>query len=748
MSEPLVTIDFSSFVRPTEQGLASMDLAIDGVDCAACMVDIEGTMRAVPGLVSARLNLTTHRLRLVWDANKTHASALVDALAKGGYRAYPFEQSRVELEETRRTQWLLKCLGVAGFAAMNIMLLSVSVWSGNANDMTPETRDFFHWLSALIALPAAAYAGQPFFRSALASMRAGKLNMDFPISLGILLALTMSVVETALHGTEAYFDSAIMLLVFLLAGRYLDQAMRKRTRAAAGNLAALKGEIAQLLDADGVMVAVPVAVLKAGDHILVRPGDRVPADGIILSGTSEMDTSLVTGETLRARVASGARVYAGAMNFDGALTIAVTAAGEGTMLDEVARLVEKAGEGRSRYRRLADRAARVYAPVVHVTAASTLVFWLFLGVGFHYAIIVAISVLIITCPCALALAVPAVQVVAAGHLFRAGIYLNSADALERLAEIDTIVFDKTGTLTLPEPNVINASEIAPELLGLAVRLAQSSRHPLAHAVARLATGAVPFDGAEEVPGAGVHALVDGMDVRLGSAAFCGAGVHLPASPDVSLIHLRYGNRHAAIEIRQSLRPDARATIELLRVRGFDVQILSGDRPEAVAPLAEQLGIEQAEGGVNPAQKIAVIEALRDQGRKVLMVGDGMNDAPALAAAYASLSPITAADLAQAQADAVFLSDRLLPVAQALDIARQSRALMRQNLWIAVIYNAFAVPLAIAGYVTPLIAAAAMSGSSILVTLNALRMRGLARHTEKPRVLPVRGPLTLAAGERR
>ena len=748
MSDLREAIDFSSFVRTAEAGRASMDLAIDGVDCAACMEDIEGSMRAVPGIVSARLNLTTHRLRLIWDGDKTNASDLVTALAKGGYRAYPFEQSRVEQEEARRTQWLLKCFGVAGFAAMNIMLLSVSVWSGNVTDMTPETRDFFHWLSALIALPAAAYAGQPFFRSALASMRAGKLNMDFPISLGILLALTMSVVETALHGAEAYFDSAIMLLLFLLTGRYLDQAMRKRTRAAAGNLAALKGEIAQRLGEDGALVAVPVSVLKEGDHILVRPGDRVPADGIVLSGTSEMDTSLVTGETMRARVGSGARVYAGSMNFDGALTVAVTAAGEGTMLDEVARLVEKAGEARSRYRRLADRAARVYAPVVHVTAAATLVVWLLMGAGFHHSIIVAISVLIITCPCALALAVPAVQVVAAGHLFRAGIYLNSADALERLAEIDTVVFDKTGTLTLPDPNVVNASDIAPDLLALATRLAQSSRHPLAHAVARLAPRALPFEGAEEVAGAGVRATVDGVVVRLGSAAFCAADAHAPSSADVSLIYLRYGARQAAIEIRQSLRADARATIALLRARGLDMRIFSGDRPEAVAPIAAQLDIDLAEGGMNPAQKIVAIEALRDQGRKVLMVGDGINDAPALAAAYASLSPITAADLAQAQADAVFLSDRLIPVAQALDIARQSRALMRQNLMLAVLYNAFAVPLAMAGYVTPLIAAAAMSGSSIIVTLNALRMRGVARPTQVERSVASPASLALAAGERR
>jgi Cu2+-exporting ATPase len=723
-----------------------MDLALDGVDCAACKDDIERTMAAVPGVVSARLNLTTYRLRLIWEAEKTDASALIAALAKGGYCAYPFEQSRVEQEETRRTQWLLKCLAVAGFASMNIMLLSVSVWSGNATDITPETRDFFHWLSALIALPAAAYAGQPFFRSALASMRAGKLNMDFPISLGILLALTMSVVETALHGQEAYFDSAVMLLLFLLAGRYLDQAMRKRTRAAAGNLAALKGEIAQRVGEDGGLVAVPVGVLKAGDQIFVRPGDRIPADGMILSGSSEIDTSLVTGETMRTRVGSGAQVYAGSMNFDGALNVQVTAAGEGTMLDEVARLVEKAGEARSRYLRLADRAARVYAPIVHVTAASTLIFWLLMGAGAHHSIIIAISVLIITCPCALALAVPAVQVVAAGHLFRAGIFLNNADALERLAEIDTIVFDKTGTLTLPDPNVVNAGTIAPELLRRAARVALSSRHPLAQAVARLGVDATPFDQVEEVAGAGVRTVVDGVDLRLGHAAFCDAQVHQPSSPDVSLIYVRYGDQQAAIEIRQSLRPDALAIVETLRRRGFDLHIFSGDRPEAVAPLARQLSIADAQGGMNPAQKIAAIESLRAQGRKVLMVGDGMNDAPALAAAYASLSPITAADLAQAQADAVFLSDRLAPVAQALDLARQARSLMRQNLWIAVVYNAFAVPLAIAGYVTPLIAAAAMSGSSIIVTLNALRMRGVARKGQTER--SARTPLTVAAQEHR
>src|SRR5665647_226312 len=320
MQAAVETVDLSLYIRPAEDGTSRMDLAIDGVDCAACLDDIEGVMKTCEGVVSARLNLTTHRLAVVWRQAEIDASSLVAALARAGYRAYPFEQSRVEADEQRRSLWLLKCLAVAGFAAMNIMLLSIAVWSGNVSDITPETRDFFHWLSALIALPAAAYAGQPFFRSAIAGLRAGKLNMDFPISLGICLALSMSVVETMLHGREAYFDSAVMLLLFLLAGRYLDQTMRRRTRAAAGNLAALKGEIAHRLSEEGAIVAVPVAALMPGNHILVRPGDRVPADGRVLSGTSEVDTSIVTGETMRSKVAAGARVYAGTINFDGALT--------------------------------------------------------------------------------------------------------------------------------------------------------------------------------------------------------------------------------------------------------------------------------------------------------------------------------------------------------------------------------------------------------------------------------------------
>jgi Cu2+-exporting ATPase len=729
------TRDFSIFTHTAPDGTAHMEIAVEGVRCGGCIGRIESTVKGLTGVADARLNFTNRRLTVVWSDKHFDPSAAIDTLAGMGYRAYPFRPRNVEEEETRQSSFLLRCLAVAGFAAMNIMLLSVSVWSGNVTDITPETRDLFHWLSALIALPAAAYAGQPFFRSAWQALKARHTNMDVPISIGILLALGLSLAETASHAEHAYFDSAVMLIFFLLCGRYLDHAMRRRTRMVAGNLAALKAETACKILDDGELAQVPAAALQAGDRILVRPGERIAADGVVAGGRANLDQSLITGETAPHSVAPGAQVYAGSINLDGTLTLRVTGAAENSLIDEIDRLLDKAVRARSRYVRLADRAARLYAPVVHTAAALTFAGWMLAGVGFHTSILIAISVLIITCPCALALAIPAVQVVAAGKLFRSGVFLNSGDAIERLAEADTIVFDKTGTLTLPEPRVINIGAVAPELVEAAAHLAAASRHPLAAALARHRNGTPPEAEITEEPGRGIRATMNGREMRLGSAEFCGiAGDPALAQAEAagaSTICFRSGRKHAVFIVHQSLRPGAAATVWALRSLGFDIRILSGDRPAAVAQVARDIGVDEWRAGMTPADKVAALEEMKARGRRVLMVGDGLNDAPSLAAAHVSMSPITAADLSQAQADAVFLGERLDPVRDTLAAARKARRLMHQNLGLAVVYNMIAVPLAIAGHVTPLIAAAAMSGSSLIVITNALRARNAGKATTEP-----------------
>lgn len=728
MAQMVQVADLSMFVTRNASGTAHMDLAVEGVGCASCIRKIENGLKETPGVVEARVNFTDRRVAVDWRESALTAGEVIDALERIGYPAHPFQPARVESEEAKQARWLLRCLGLAGFAAMNIMLLSVSVWSGNVSDMTQETRDFFHWVSALIALPAAAYAGQPFFQSALRALRTRQVNMDVPISIGVVLALGMSLVETATHAEHAYFDSAIMLLFFLLCGRYLDHAMQRKTRAVAGNLAALKADTAHRFGKNQEIVVVPAAALHPGDRLLVRPGERIPADGLVISGNSEIDESLVTGETHPRPVTSGATIYAGSVNFSGALTVRVTAAGTGTLIDEVQRLLDKALESKSRIVRLADRAARLYAPVVHSAAALTAIGWLIAGASVHDAIITGVAVLIITCPCALALAIPAVQVVASGALFRSGVIINAGDAIERLAAVDTVVFDKTGTLTLPDMRAENAAEIDPAVLERAARLALSSRHPLAVALAHEARQRVPYENAVEEIGQGVRAIVDGAEARLGSVVFCGRPPLMTRVDDegTSTIFFSHGADFAAFRIRQRLRPDAAEVVNSLKVRGFTVHILSGDRQATVAPVAQALGIASWQAGLKPADKIAFIESLKSVGCNVLMVGDGLNDAPALAAAHVSLSPISAADITQAQADGVFLGERLSPVADAVTISRRGVQLMLQNLWLAVIYNSVAVPIAMYGLVTPLIAAVAMSGSSILVTVNALRARRRGR----------------------
>ena len=716
-----VAIDYSALAITSENGHKRFDAAIEGMTCAACIGDIEKSLADLPGLLSVRVNYTNRRLALEWHDETFSLKTVFDRLFLKGYQLHPFEIDEQERQENAISKWLLRCLAIAGFAAMNIMLLSVGVWIGG--DIDPTTRDLFHGLSALIALPATAFAGQPFFMSAFTALRACRLNMDVPISLGILLALVMSVYETVTHADHAYFDSATMLLSFLLLGRFLDHLMRRKTRAVAANLAALRTPIACAVYENGVEQLIPVSQLKPGDFIRIRPGEHVAADGEIISGASSLDESLITGETTRRTVSSGDKIYAGSLNYEGSLLLRVMAANGATLLDEIEFLLEKAINTRSRYMRLADRVSRLYAPMVHIAALTTALFWLANGSNLHDAIITAICVLIITCPCALALAVPTVQVVASGTLFRAGVLLNNADSIERLAEADTIVFDKTGTLTNPSQRVINLTQIPSSLIDLAANLARASTHPLARAIARERPHGITLEVKEE-QGYGILTHINGLEVRLGSVHFCQMEEEEQKlgllDPSISLVAFRYGTERVIFQIQQNLRSDAVETIKRLKQLGFSIEILSGDRIETVEKIANELAVDDWHGALKPADKVARLTELAQLGKKVLMIGDGLNDAPALASAYVSISPIDATKITQAAADAVFLGEPLAPIIRSIELARRARRLMWENLALSVIYNIFAVPLAMAGLLTPLIAAAAMSGSSLLVTVNALR----------------------------
>lgn len=713
--------DPSAYVRKDKDGIETLNLLVDGVHCGHCIQKVESGMRNQPGVVDARVNLSTRRMTLSWETGVAQPGALIGRLDAMGYPAVPFDPDALRGQQADEQAFLLRCLAVAAFASSNVMLLSVAIWAGAFSDMESVTRGLLHWVSALIALPAIAYAGRPFFRAAIRALTARRVNMDVPISVAVIVTAGVSLFETINGGPHAYFDAAIMLLFFLLIGRYLDMRTRGAMRSTAENLAALASHPAIVVDSDGNRRVVPARAVTKGMTVSVATGDRVPVDGTVATGETMIDSSLLTGETDPVAVAPGDAVFAGTLNIGAAIQIRASATGDETVLADIVRLVENAEQGRSVYVRLADRAARLYAPVVHILALATLLGWWAIGdASFHTALLIAVAVLIITCPCALGLAVPAVQVVASGRLMKAGILVKTGDALERLAIADTVVLDKTGTLTRGQPEITNLAEIDAADLQEAAALAVSSRHPLCTALVRAAGPVAVRPDTVETPGMGLASGAGADETRLGNRVFCGIDSDAP-DRGTELWLSRPGARPVRFTFADGLRPDSREFVDWLRQEGFSVEILSGDREDAVAGVAKALGIERYRANMRPDGKVARLAELEAEGRKVFMIGDGLNDAPSLAGAFVSASPASGADIAQTAADFVFQSDRLVPVSTAILIARRSRRMVTANFGLAAGYNVLAVPLAVAGLVTPLIAAVAMSASSILVTLNALRL---------------------------
>jgi len=696
---------------------AQIALSLPTIHCAACISKIERGLDADPRVISARVNLTLKRASIE-AAPEVTAEEMRRVVEGLGYEAHELDPGTLNATATDSAgRDLLMRLAVAGFAMMNVMLLSVSVWSG----AEAATRDMFHWISAAITFPAIAFSGMPFFRNAWSALRQARLNMDVPITLAIGLALATSLWETMLAGAHAYFDAALALTFFLLAGRYLDHRTRAIARSAAEELTALEVPRATRVTEAGDE-QVNVSGLAVGDLIRVRPGGRMPVDGEIVTGTSELDRSLLTGEARPVFAGPGQAVSAGEVNLTGPLTLRATAVGSDTSLHRMADLVAIAESGRSRYTSLADGAAKLYAPGVHILAGFSFLGWYLYTWDMRTALNIAAAVLIITCPCALGLAVPAVTTAASGRLFRRGMLIKHETALERLAQVDTVVFDKTGTLTSGTPRLTNLDALPPEAVACALALAQGSSHPLARAITDAATeaGVAPAQirDVTEVPGYGTKGTVDGCEVRLGRAGWTGAqGVSETAT------FLKVGDRPpVAFTFTDALRPGAEAAVEALMRQGKRVILISGDTTPAVEALAQRLGIPDWMAEALPADKAARVEALTGEGARVLMVGDGLNDTAALAAAHVSISPASALDAARVASDIVLLGNDLSTIAAACLTARSATRRITENFRIATVYNIVAVPLAVAGLATPLIAALAMSLSSVTVSLNSLRLR--------------------------
>lgn len=698
--------------RPLGDGTRQLEFAVPDAHCASCIRSIETGLAALPMVNAARVNLSKRRVRVTFDPDRGDAAMLAPAIRASGYHTYVLDPSQDDSGDPVLSE-LVRSLAVAGFAAGNIMLFSVSVWAG----ADAATRDLFHWISAMIALPAVAYAGRIFFRSAWRAVRVGKTNMDVPIAIGVLLATGLSLYETMTSGAHAYFDASTMLLFFLLAGRTLDHLMRERARSAITNLARLQPRGANAVLPDGRREYVPLEEIAPGLRFELRAGERVPVDSLMLTDGAVFDYAIITGESAPHPIAPFETVVAGAANLSGLLLLEAQKPSTDSFLSRMAAMMDAAENARTRPRRIADRAASVYAPIVHTLAILTFLVWGLFSGDWHEALLNAAAVLIITCPCALALAVPIVHVVTAGRLFERGVLMKDGAALERIAEIDRVAFDKTGTLTLGRPRLVAEEISLPDAGTIAVQLAATSTHPLSRALVERLGPAPAFAGTlRETAGMGVEGVLGDATWRLGNAAWCG----LEVAPGAGLSEVwltRNGVLAARFGFADTLRPDAAQTVARIARLGLPVSLLSGDRPDVVVQTAAAVGITDARGGLLPGQKVAAV----GQGL-TLMVGDGVNDAPALRAAHVSMAPTTAADIGRSAADFVFTGEDLGAVPFVIGLARRAARAVNQNLVIAVGYNAIAVPLAVCGQVTPLIAAVAMSGSSLIVVLNALRLR--------------------------
>ncbi|EPJ79317.1 copper-translocating P-type ATPase [Pseudomonas sp. CFII64] len=712
------------FVRHDGE-LSETTLLMEGISCAACGWLIEKHLRSLPAVAEARLNLSNHRLHVRWADSQLPLSQVLSELRHIGYVAHPYQADRAAEQLASENRLALRQLGVAGLLWFQAMMATMATWPEFNIDLSPEMHTILRWVALFLTTPIVFYSCAPFFRGAMRDLRTRHLTMDVSVSLAIGSAYIAGIWTAITGNGELYFDAVGMFALFLLTGRYLERRARERTAAATAQLVNLLPASCLRLTADGQSERILLSELRLGDHVLVHPGSVLPADGRIVEGQSSVDESLLTGEYLPQPRQSGDAVTAGTLNVEGALTVEVLALGHDTRLSAIVRLLERAQADKPRLAEIADRAAQWFLLISLILAAAIGLLWWQIDPSRAFWIVLAM--LVATCPCALSLATPTALTAATGTLHKLGLLLTRGHVLEGLNQIDTVIFDKTGTLTegrLVLRSIKTLAKLdADTCLSLAAALENRSEHPIARAFGRAPVAA------EEVhsqPGLGLEGVVGGQRLRIGQPEFvCTLSTSaIPLMPDDAGQHLLLGDSNGPLAwfiLDDRLRDDAFELLQACKARGWKTLLLSGDSSPMVARVAAELGIDEAQGGLRPDDKLAVLQQLHSQGRKVLMLGDGVNDVPVLAAADISVAMGSATDLAKTSADAVLLSNRLQALVHAFSLARRTRRVIIENLLWAGLYNGLMLPFAALGWITPVWAAIGMSVSSLTVVLNALRL---------------------------
>ena len=715
-------INFDKFIEYNEeQNRSNVNLIVEGIHCGSCVWLIESTLRKQPNVESARLNISTKRLFISWKGDKKQLDQFVNLLLGLGYKLAPYVPDIAEIQSQEKSKDLLKRLIIAGLASVSMMMILWGVWAGRADgSMDKYTMYLMNIVSLIIALPATIYSGMTFFKSAITALKAKRSNMDVPISIAVVGALAISIQETIRAGEHVYFDAAISLVFFLLIGRYLDHKSREKARERARNLVLSQPSSVTILKENNSFEVTEIENAKIGDVALVSVGEKIPADGVIIDGETEIDNSIITGEFLPIKANEGTEVVAGAINLNAPIKIKITKLGEDTTLAQIIRLMENAEQNKSKFVELSDKVASMYTPIVLGISSLTFIGWMIYGKSIADSLLVAISVLIITCPCALGLAVPIVQVVAISRLISKGIIVKSKNALEKLTEVTDVIFDKTGTLTNPNMVPVNLemlSEFEKEIVG---SLSKHSSHVLAKALANIG-GNYEFSEIEEIKGKGLKGIYNGKTVLLGNKLHVGEG----ELENVNAPHawLKIGDLPAkSISFKEQLKHDAIEVVKTLQKNGMNTEIISGDYEGSVSKIAKLLNITRFKFQCSPQNKFEYVNQLMKKNLKVMMVGDGLNDSAALAAAHVSISPANAVQISQAASDVVIQGEGLLPIIELLVVANKAKVLVKQNIFLSLFYNVFAIPAAMLGYASPIAAAIVMSLSSIIVVMNSLRLR--------------------------